>query len=93
MRQIIKRAALLFLIPLCAVAASIGAVLWYHIRIANPCSADDMLNGEPATCYYRVQPTGLGDWPWILAMLLVYSAVCVLVSWLSLRRRQPHKAG
>jgi hypothetical protein len=42
-----------------------------------------MFNGEPVTCFYRVQPTG--EWLLLLALIAAGFAFCLLVSWLSLK--------
>jgi hypothetical protein len=80
--KILKRTLVLFLALAGISAAAIGALVWYHLRIANPCP-DGLLNGEPVTCFYRVQPTG--EWLSLIVLIVGGFAVCLLVSWLSLK--------
>ena len=85
--KVLKRALVLFLALAGITGAAIGAIVWYHIRIANPCPADGLLNGEPVTCFYRVQPTG--DWFSAIGALAIGFAVCLAISWLSVRLGRP----
>jgi hypothetical protein len=82
--KILKRALLLFLGLVAISAAAIGGLVWYHVRIANPCPADGLLNGEPVTCFYRVQPTG--DWVSAFGAFAIGFVICLLISWLSFKR-------
>jgi hypothetical protein len=87
--KILKRAFVLFLVLVGITGAAIGALVWYHVRIANPCPADGLLNGEPTTCFYRVQPTG--DWISAIVALAIAFAVCLAISWLSVRLGRPSR--
>lgn len=79
--NVLKRALFLFLVLIGISTAAIGGIIWYHIRIANPCSASDLLNSEPITCVYRVQH--IVDWPTTLSTLAIGFVICLLASWLS----------
>jgi hypothetical protein len=81
--KVLKRTLILFLALAGLLAAAIGALVWYHVRIANPCPSDGLLNGEPVTCFYRLQPTG--NWLSLVVFIVAGLAVCLLVSWLSLK--------
>lgn len=92
-KRIMKRAAILFLTSASIVSAAVGLLLWYHLRLANPCHADGRLHGEPVACYYHVYFFGLDDWPWVLAAALIYFACCIFVAWLSLKRGLSSRTG
>lgn len=83
MLKILKRTLILFLALTGTLAAAIGALIWYHVQIANPCPSDELFNGKPVTCFYRVQPTG--EWWSLLVFIATGFAFCLLVSWLSLK--------
>jgi hypothetical protein len=85
--KLLKRALILFVTLVGIMAAAIGALVWYHLQIANPCPTDGLLNGEPVTCFYRVQPTG--DWFSVIGALAIGFAVCLAISWLSVRLGRP----
>ena len=85
--KIIKRALLLFLGLSCITVAAVGLVVWHHMHIANPCLSDGLINGESATCFYRVQPTG--DWLSAVSMLAGGLALSLLASWLSFKLGRP----
>jgi disulfide bond formation protein DsbB len=87
--KVLKRTLMLFLALSGILGAAIGALVWYHIRIAKPCPTDDLLNGEPVTCFYRFQPTG--DWFSALGALAIGFVICLLVSWLSFKLDRPTK--
>jgi hypothetical protein len=91
--KVLKRAALLFLAVIGIASAIVGLLLWHHTRLANPCPSDGILNGEPVTCYYRVEFMGIDGWPWALGVLLLAFAACVLASWLSQKLRRSGKPG
>jgi hypothetical protein len=85
--KILQRALILFVTLVCISAAAVGALVLYHLRIANLCPANGLLNGEPVTCFYRVQPTG--DWFSAFGALAIGFAVCLAISWLSVRLGRP----
>jgi hypothetical protein len=85
--KVLKRALVLFLALTGGSAAAISALVWYHTRIANPCPTDALHNGEPITCFYKIQPTS--DWLSALGALAIGFVVCLLVSWLSLKPGKP----
>ncbi|WP_349811230.1 hypothetical protein ABQ179_023175 [Xanthomonas dyei] len=60
-----------------------GLALWYHSRLANPCPDGALINGEPATCFYRIE--WMEKWPMIAVVLVVGFAFCLLASWLSFK--------
>ena len=85
--KVLKRALVFFLALIGLSVAAIGALLWHHLRLANPCPASDSLTGDAATCFYRVQPTG--DWQAALIVLAAGFAICFLISWLSFKLGRP----
>jgi len=85
--KVLKRALALFLVLIGISVAAIGALLWHHLRLVDPCVANDQLNGSTATCFYRVQPTG--DWQLALVVLAVGLTICLLISWLSFKLGRP----
>ena len=85
--KVIKRALAFYLTLIGVSVAAIGALLWYHLRLANPCPVSAPLSGDPATCFYRIQPTG--DWQSAFVVLVGGLAVCLLISWLSFKFGRP----
>ncbi|PPU66208.1 hypothetical protein [Xanthomonas pisi] len=66
-----------------ALACVAGLALLYHNRLANPCPDGALINGEPATCVYRIEWTG--GWPMMAVVLVAGFALCLLSSWLSFK--------
>ena len=87
--KVLKRTLMLFLALLGILGAATGALVWYHVRIANPCPTDGLLNGEPVTCFYQIQPTG--DWFSALGALAIGFVICLSASWLSFKLGRPTK--
>lgn len=85
--KVLRRALLLFVALISLAAAAVGAIAWHHMRIVGPCPPDGLPNGQPVTCFYRVQ--ALGDWWYAMGAIAVGFVACLLVSWLSFKRRRP----
>ncbi|MCC4605673.1 hypothetical protein HG421_18770 [Xanthomonas campestris pv. badrii] len=90
-RKLLIRAGVLMLVLTSVLACGTGLALWYHSRLATPCPDGARINGEPATCFYRLEWTA--GWPMLAVVLVAGSAFCLLFSWLSLKIQSPGKAG
>ncbi|MFO3706346.1 hypothetical protein ACI6Q5_15545 [Xanthomonas codiaei] len=90
LRKVLLRAGLAML-ALSSLAACVTALaLWSHSRLVGSCRTVTVLNGDPVTCFYRVE--WMPDWPTAAVVFAAGASFCLLASWVSFHLRKTGKA-
>ena len=79
-KRVLTRAAVLFAVSTCVIAAVTSFLFWHHLSVAQHCDIPGVSQDGPAACYYRTM--FFADWPELLGLLVLYFAACLLVVWL-----------
>ena len=79
-KRVLTRAAVLFAVSACVIAAVTSFLFWHHLRVAQHCDIPGLSQDGQVACYYRT--VFFADWPELLGLLVLYFAACLLVAWL-----------